>query len=225
MKMETIIYTVKKGDTLYDIAKRCGTTVGMITRYNGIIEPDMIYPGQILRIPVSEIPCMKKNCAPEIEYIVKKGDTLADIAIRFGSGIRAISQLNGITDPDNIEAGRIIKIPVSKEGSYTIQKGDTLSEIARKTDATVAQIAENNEISDPDRITAGELIDIPEKEMAEDSQIGEDDSESIVEYLVKSGDTLWKIAKEYGVSVAYIINLNRLTRPDCLMEGQILRIR
>ena len=53
--MKTIVYTVKRGDTLFEIARRCGTTVNMISRYNGITDPDMIYEGQILRIPVTEL--------------------------------------------------------------------------------------------------------------------------------------------------------------------------
>ncbi len=228
MKMETIIYTVQKGDTLFDIAHRFGTTVSIITRYNGIIEPDMIYPGQILRIPVSEIPCMKKSCKPVIEYIVKKGDTLADIAIRFGSGISGIAELNGISDPDVIKEGQVLKIPAAKESGkdYTILKGDTLAEIAKKKNVTAEQLADANNIADPDSITAGEKLKIPEKNEAEKVIPDEDESsEEPIEYLVKNGDSLWKIAKEYGVSVAYLINMNRLSCPDRLMEGQIILIR
>ena len=209
--METVIYTVQKGDTLSSIAKRFGTTVGIITRYNGIIEPDMIYAGQILRIPVSEIPCRKKSCPPVMEYIVKKGDTLADIAIRFGSGVSGIAELNGLDDPDMIMEGQVLKIPTVKD--YTIQRGDTLGRISEKTDVSVERLAEENKISDPDVIIAGETLKIPESD------------DEPTEYMVKSGDTLWKIAREYGVSVAYLINMNRLINPDCLMEGQIIVIK
>ncbi len=210
--METVIYTVQQGDTLSSIARRFGTTVSIITRYNGIIEPDMIYTGQILRIPVSEIPCRKKSCPAVMEYIVKKGDTLADIAVRFGSGISGIAELNGLEDPDMIMEGQVLKIPAVKD--YTIRKGDTLEKISKKTDVSVESIAQENDISDPDVITAGETLKIPDK-----------NDDEPTEYMVRPGDTLWKIAKEYGVTVAYLINMNRLIKPDCLMEGQIIVIK
>lgn len=48
--MPSIVYTVREGDTLWNIAKAYGTTVNDIARYNGIVETDVIYPGQRLRI-------------------------------------------------------------------------------------------------------------------------------------------------------------------------------
>ena len=53
----------------------------------------------------------------------------------------------------------------------------------------------------------------------------DNNNEGRLEYTVKSGDTLWQIAKKYGVSVAYLINLNRLTEPDCIYPEQIIVIR
>lgn len=176
--METLIYTVRKGDTLFQIAKNFGTTVNMIARYNGIPDPDVISEGQLLRIPVSDIPkCMDKyNRQATTDYIVKAGDSLFTIAQKYNASIEGIAELNNLESPDMIKEGQVLKIPLS---CVSLKPAD--------------EIPDNNE---------GRL-----------------------EYTVKSGDTLWQIAKKYGVSVAYLINLNRLTEPDCIYPDQIIVIR
>ena len=219
--MKTIVYTVRKGDTLYDIAKRCGTTVNMMAGFNGISDPDMIYEGQILRIPVSELPCVKgKDNKGYIEYTVKKGDTLAEIAVLYDTGVERLADINGISDPDMIYEGQLILIPQKRKEcsyrEYTVKKGDTLSNIAEYLGTTTEMLAAQNSISDPDIISEGQGLTVSDSGT---------DNEGRLEYKVVSGDTLWGIAKKYGVSVAYLINLNRLTMPDCLDAGQILVIR
>ena len=177
--METLIYTVRKGDTLFQIAKNFGTTVNMIARYNGIPDPDVIYEGQILRIPVSDIPkCMDKyNKQATTDYIVKNGDTLLLIAQKYNASIEGIAELNKIDSPDMICEGQVLKIPLSC---------------------------------------------VPLKP---DDEMPDNNNEGRLEYTVKSGDTLWQIAKKYGVSVAYLININRLTETDCIYPEQIIVIR
>ena len=216
--MDITIYTVNKGDTLYDIAKRYGTTVGILTRYNGIVDPDLIYQGQILRIPVSEIPFVSKNRCPlygTVDYLIKKGDTLDSIAKSFGVPMEALIEYNDIKDPDMICAGNVLKIPAVKKTAetYKVQKGDTLYSISKKNDTTVEKLAQDNNIKNPDIISEGQIISI-QRNGTQGKNV----------YIVQEGDVLWKIAKMYGVSVASLINKNRLTDPDMIYEGQTLII-
>ena len=53
----------------------------------------------------------------------------------------------------------------------------------------------------------------------------QDEPEEGLTYVVQAGDTLWQIAQKYGVSVAYLVNKNRLCNPDYLQVGQVLVIR
>lgn len=95
------------------------------------------------------------------EYTVQPGDTLSEIALRFGTTVSKLAQLNRISDPDKIYPGQQLKLPSgSQSGSqyYTIRPGDTLSGIAARYGTTVSRLQSLNNISDPDKIYAGTRI-------------------------------------------------------------------
>lgn len=149
-------YTVQPGDTLSEIALRFGTTVSKLAQLNGITDPNKIYPGQVLRLT--------GNTSPgQTTYTVQSGDTLSQIAARFGTTYQTLAQLNRISDPDKIYPGQQLKLPSgSQSGSqyYTIRPGDTLSGIAARYGTTVSRLQSLNNISDPDKIYAGTKIRI-----------------------------------------------------------------
>lgn len=101
--MPSIVYTVREGDTLWNIAKAYGTTVNDIARYNGIVETDVIYPGQRLRIFVPE------ESTPKW-YVVRPGDTLTKIAEKFGTTVQRLTWLNDISDPNLIYPRQRLRI-------------------------------------------------------------------------------------------------------------------
>ena len=76
--MATVNYTVRPGDTLWNIAEKFDTSVNDIARYNGISDVNQIYPGQVLRI-ATQFPVASKW------YIVRQGDTLSSIADRYNT--------------------------------------------------------------------------------------------------------------------------------------------
>ncbi|WP_077616500.1 glycoside hydrolase family 25 protein [Caenibacillus caldisaponilyticus] len=103
---EVTTYTVKKGDTLWAIAKKYHTTVSALAKLNGFENPDLIYPGQKLKISGS-------STAPSSTkvYVVKKGDTLSGIAARYNTSVAELVKLNKIKNPDLIYPGQKIKLP------------------------------------------------------------------------------------------------------------------
>ncbi len=103
--MDTILYTVQDGDTLYSIAQRFQTTVNNIARYNGIADPDVIYADQVLRIPVTRVPDDETD-----EYTVQSGDTLYKIARNYGVSVTDLINLNRLTHPDLIYPGQVLRI-------------------------------------------------------------------------------------------------------------------
>ena len=150
-------YTVQNGDTLSGIAAKFGTTYQAIAALNGISNPNLIYPGQVLKISNSSL------SSNNGKYTVKSGDTLSGIAAKFGTTYQAIAALNGISNPNLIYPGQTLKIPssnVSINRTYTVQSGDTLSGIAAKFGTTYQAIAALNGISNPNLIYPGQVLKI-----------------------------------------------------------------
>ena len=108
-----INYTVKKGDTLSQIALNYGTTVSSIVSLNPIIKnPNLIYPGQVFKI-ISNMPSSNSsgnNSCGKILYKIKYGDTLGQIALRYGDTVEEIATLNNISNLNLIYAGTTIRI-------------------------------------------------------------------------------------------------------------------
>lgn len=104
-------YVVQPGDTLFRIGRRFGVTVGAILAANPqITDPNVIFVGQIINIPVTGTP--PPTPPPPGRYIVQRGDTLSAIARRFRVTLAALIAANPqIRDPNLIFPGQIINIP------------------------------------------------------------------------------------------------------------------
>ena len=95
-EMQTLI-------SLSEIAERFGTTVSSLSALNGIADPNLIYAGNTLRIP-------QGGNSASVYYTIQPGDTLSEIAERFGTTVASLSALNGISDPNLIYAGNTLLI-------------------------------------------------------------------------------------------------------------------
>ena len=101
----TITYTVVPGDTLFRIARNFNTTIENILKFNYIPNPNLIYPGQIIIIPLSP---------PEaIIYTVRPGDSLYLIAQRFGTSVNNLITFNYLTPPYIIYPGQQLVVTAS----------------------------------------------------------------------------------------------------------------
>lgn len=101
----TMTYRVRPGDTLSGIAGRYGTTAAVLAQLNGIANPNLIYAGQVIRIPVGPVHPVEPTY-----YVVRRGDTLGGIAKRFGTTYQRLAQLNGIRNPNLIYVGQRLRI-------------------------------------------------------------------------------------------------------------------
>ena len=105
-------YTVKKGDTLYLLAKRFVTSVLEIKSLNGL-KSDWLYIGQILKVP-NNAPVSKAGNS----YTVKKGDTLYLLSKKYGTTVSTLKSLNGLKSTA-LYVGQVLKVPVSNTTATT----------------------------------------------------------------------------------------------------------
>lgn len=133
---ESNYYVVKKGDSLWSIAKKYNMTVDELKSINNL-KSNLLSIGQRLKI--------KESNDNQNIYIVKKGDTLYKIANMYGTTVDNLKALNNLKN-NNLSIGQKLIVP-SKNKIYIVQKGDSLWSIARKYDTTVDSIKRNNNLS------------------------------------------------------------------------------
>lgn len=113
--------------------------------------------------------------------------------------------------------------------TYTVKAGDTLSTIAAQFDVTVAAIVEANDITDPNVITVGQVLTIPTAGEAVPPPPPAEDPVSAPEtavsgYTIQPGDSLYKIAERFGVTVTALIEANDIDTPGIIIVGHTLTI-
>lgn len=203
-------YIVQSGDTLYGISKQFGVSVEEIKAENNL-SSDFLTVGRVLLIPTIETTSL---------YVVKRGDTLYSIASRYNVSVSEIIDINDLSSTV-LNIGQQLRIPINSSGSdntnyvsYTVKSGDTLYSIASKYNVSVNDIKDINNLSS-NNLSIGQQLKIP--------VLVSSPSNKYETYVVKSGDTLYSIAKKYNVTVSELKELNNLGNNN-LFIGQVLRI-
>lgn len=149
-------YTVKSGDTLYGIANRFGLTVDELKRINNLTA-NTLSIGQVLKVSSN----ISNDDGDENKYyVVKSGDSLYQIASRFGTTVDELKRINNLTSNLLSIGQRLIISTQNEYQTYTVKKGDTLYSIARNFNTTVTAIQNlNNLISSS--LSVGQKLLIP----------------------------------------------------------------
>ena len=205
-------YTVKKGDTLYDIANKYNTTVSELKSLNNLVNNNLNI-GDILKIPTTSNEKLPDNNG--VIYTVKSGDTLYSIARKYNTTVDKIKTLNNLTS-NTLSIGTNLTIPSNDNEeinnnylTYKVVSGDTLYGIASKYNTTVDQIKSINNLTN-NNLSINQVLKIPT-------------SNNYLTYKVVSGDSLYSIAKRYNTTVNEIKSLNNLNS-NLLSIGTILKI-
>ena len=157
--------TVQPGDTLSDIADRQGVSLNQLMQANGITNPNMVVAGQKLVLPGSRraTAVAAPRALPTAPYTVKSGETLSEIADRFGTSTERLIKINGISNPNLVVAGTRLAIPGRPSSSaaprnakeHVVRSGESLSSIAGRYGLPVERLVAINKIDDPDLVVSG----------------------------------------------------------------------
>jgi LysM repeat protein len=178
-------HTVERGDSLALIAQQYGVSLDMLMALNGISDPNTIYIGQQLLIPAN--PGMGEYGTPasraplpgdEGYYVVRRGDTLAQIAKRYELDLDDLLRLNDLTDTGDIYVGqrlrvtaRVLPLPAGQEPQpqvaetiYVVGEGETLYDIARQHNTTPQMLMTANGLPNVNFVWPGQRLRIPGEE-------------------------------------------------------------
>lgn len=169
---DQVVHVVQPGENLFRISLRYGTTVDAIVAANGL-SGHTVYVGQRLVIPSDSGGAVGGGQATAgSAYVVRRGDTVSDIALRHGVTTWALMEANGLSSSHLIYVGQQLVIPGAQgratapdaiSGStYVVRRGDTLSRIARRSGTTVDALAGLNGMANPSAITAGQVLRLPQ---------------------------------------------------------------
>ena len=223
----TFEYTIRAGDTLFELANRFNTTVQAIMAVNPGIDPSNLRVGQVICIPEVTPPPMRCPMGT-FEYTIRAGDTLFGLANRFNTTVQAIMAVNPGIDPNNLRVGQIICIPEVTPPpmrcpmgtfEYTIRAGDTLFGLANRFNTTAQAIMAVNPGIDPNNLRVGQIICIPEVTPPPTRC-----PSGSFEYTVRAGDTLYELAKRFNTTVEAIMSINMGLDPCNLKIGQVICI-
>ena len=134
-------HTVQRGENLYRIALRYGTTVSVVAAANGIVNTGRIYVGQQLVIPgqTSSGGPSSQPASGDQTYTVQRGDTLASIALRHGVSLWSLVQANAIRNPSLIYVGQVLTIPSGGSATTPTSPAPVASSAERWIDVDLSQ--------------------------------------------------------------------------------------
>jgi LysM repeat protein len=162
---------------------------------------------------------------PVSSYRVKSGDTLTQIAKRFGVSVSKIARLNSLGPTSLIRVGQTLKLVGNTQSkavveSYRVKAGDNLSAIAKKHGLTLQELTAVNRISTNTIIYPGQILRVAKILPAPAPEANAPDS-----YQVQAGDTLEAIAKRFSISLSALRDFNGLNKSTIIYVGQVLSLR
>ena len=204
----------------YFIHRNTGNTEAIIVEY-GFLDSILDDPTQLKndykKLTKAVVDAILEYIGYSVEqenvYTVKSGDSLWSIAKKFNTTVDDLKKTNNLTS-NSLSIGQKLVIPGKKESTsnnvYTVQKGDSLYSIARKYNVDVNALKQANNLSS-NLLSIGQVLIIPTG------------TEDYILYKVVSGDSLYSIAKKYGITMQEIMDFNNLGS-TILTVGQVLKI-
>jgi LysM repeat protein len=238
-------HEIRPGDTLGGLAERYGTDVATLADRNGLPDADRIVAGRSLAVPAARhARAQGRNWAgipTALTYRVRAGDTVWDIARRSGTSVRAVLAANGLRGTSLIQPGQVLRLPrgavrhlaVAAPGARTargtksrpvvhvVRAGDTVWEVARRYGVPADAVLRANRLGTHAMIRPGRKLVLPG---ATPRRRPAAVTESTRAHVVRSGETVTTIARRYGVTVGSVLRRNNLRPTSMIYPGRRLLV-
>ena len=188
-------YTVVSGDGLYAIARKTGTSIDDLLSLNGLSLNSTIYPGQVLKLSVSS-------------------ETSA-----YESSTSNEEESSSSTKETTSEESAASSEQESTGGTYTVVSGDGLYAIARKTGTSIGDLLSLNGLSLNSTIYPGQVLTLSANSEVATSEETTSSTNAKM-YYVHSGDSLYRIAYNHGISLSTLLEWNHLSVDSIIHPGQ-----
>lgn len=186
--------------------------------------------GEMLMARIDDIPVYRPPVPAYVTHTVKRGESLSVIADRYHASINSIMELNGLRSRNLVRAGSKLKIPTGKYtpgaavaasenmGSveYIVQRGDSLWGIAKRYNTNINSIKAINKLTS-NNLVIGQRLQIS-------SELAGVQSNETLEYIVKSGDSPYLIARKHRMNLSDFLKLNKLTANSKIFPGQKVQV-
>jgi membrane-bound lytic murein transglycosylase D len=254
-KVRWYVYKIRRGDLVPTIAKRFKVSADAIREINRLNKSSRIIAGKTLFIPIpaksdviqyaevttevsSPAPVTKRNAVSnntgKVQYKVKQGETISEIALMFDVSEGELEDWNNISN-SKIRAGQVLNIyangsapkkpatQTQQAGTYKVVDGDTPYSVCRNFNITLDELAifnnldKNNPVIRIDQILSVKQQSAPEKQESVSSS-------NMIKYEVVAGDNLYKIAQNFSITLDELMSANNFNDNTLIHSGQIIRI-
>ena len=228
-------YKIASGDTLGGIARRFGVSVAQLRSWNGLPNTRIRAGRYVIVRPEGVGAASPSTVATNGSYKVRRGDTLGNLARRFGTTVAQLKSRNGIVS-SRINIGQQLRVPGAKvtpapaptrsasiqptpvmpsnsssgaPGQYRIRSGDTLGGIADRFGVTAADLRRWNGMRGS-RIRAGRFLTVRPGQPASAAPVATPTADNARRYTIRSGDNLASIARRNGATIDQLKQWNNL---------------
>ncbi|SDB16770.1 membrane-bound lytic murein transglycosylase D [Desulfonatronum thiosulfatophilum] len=244
---------IKGGTDLVALSNSCGMDWETFRSYNPSFRRQVSPPERNLKIFVPQekqqlvAAYLKKPTTSTLtgfqRYQVRRGDSWWVLSSRFNTPIDVLKRINN-KNTNTLRIGESLMVPgspavvaaaqnagnsaatqerASQRANYVIQSGDTLWQLSRKFGVTVQTLAQANGISEKQTLQVGQRMYIPQVDRA-GSTARASVTPKVVQYKVRNGDNLWRIAQRFGVTTNNLVAWNKLPRNGLIRPGDNLKI-
>jgi LysM repeat protein len=232
--------TVKPGDTLSEIAARYQVSLRALMRVNGLSNSNLVVAGTTLQLPGTGTGSSSSSAySGSGRHTVRSGETLSTIAARYKVRQRDLVALNNLPNANDLYIGQSLKLPsgagsgiTSSASRHTVASGETLSTIAARYKVRQQDLVALNGLPNANNLYIGQSLKLPQgavipqpRAAAKPKAVAIKANQNASSHTVARGQTLTQIAQAYGVSVASLININRIANPNKLLVGTKLTLR